>query len=99
MKTGMVYILLCNDGSFYTGCTSNLEQRLFQHQEGHFPGYTHSRRPLKLVWNSEKMTIGDAVRLERQLKGWRREKKIALISGNTEILQELSVAYRDKDPS
>jgi putative endonuclease len=52
MKAYYVYILLCRDGSYYTGVTNNLEVRFVQHQEGHDPkAYTYKRRPLKLVFN------------------------------------------------
>ncbi len=96
MKTGIVYILLCSDGTLYTGVTSNLELRLFQHHEGILPGYTHSRRPLTLLWSSEEMDIQDAILLEKQIKGWGRAKKYAFIEGNISKLKDLSVAYRDR---
>ena len=96
MKTGVVYTLLCSDDSFYMGVTSNLENRLFQHHNGLLGGYTHSRRPLKLVWNSEEVEIQDAILLEKQIKGWSRAKKKALFAGDTLRLVDLSVAYRDR---
>jgi putative endonuclease len=96
MKTGIVYILICSDSSFYTGVTSNLEQRLFQHECGHFRGYTHSRRPVKLIWNSDDMDIQDAIVLEKQIKEWSRGKKEAYIFGNTQKLKKLSIPYRDR---
>lgn len=80
MKTGIVYILLCSDNSLYTGVTSNLENRLYQHNEGLVRGYTSSRRPLKLIWNSDDMDIQDAIVLEKQIKGWSRTKKICVYS-------------------
>ncbi|MBT5271475.1 MAG: GIY-YIG nuclease family protein, partial [Candidatus Marinimicrobia bacterium] len=48
MKTASVYVLLCSDKTLYTGVTSDLDERLYQHHEGLFPGYTHNRRPLIL---------------------------------------------------
>jgi len=45
-----VYILRCADGSYYTGHTDNLEQRIGQHNAGAIEGYTHSRRPVTLMW-------------------------------------------------
>jgi predicted GIY-YIG superfamily endonuclease len=95
MRTGSVYVLLCSDKTLYTGVTSDLDERIYQHQEGLFPGYTHSRRPLTLLWNSEEMDIQDAILLEKQLKGWSRAKKLAFIRGDIPTLIELSVAYRD----
>ena len=96
MKTGIVYVLLCSDETLYTGVTSNLENRLFQHHEGLLPGYTHSRRPLTLLWNSDEMAIQDAIVLEKQIKGWSKAKKLAYIRGDLPSLISLSVAYRDK---
>lgn len=96
MKTGVVYILLCSDKSLYTGITSNLELRLFQHHEGLLGGYTKSRRPVTLVWDSDEMDIQDAILLEKQIKGWSRAKKDAFIAGDILELVDLSMAYRDK---
>ena len=90
MKQGQVYILECSDASLYTGITNSLEFRLAQHQEGHFPGYTHSRRPVKLLWNTDFMDIQDAIFIERQIKNWGREKKLALITENWDFLHLLS---------
>ena len=90
-----VYILLCADGSYYTGVTTNLERRLQEHQEGADPrAYTYARRPVKLVWAEEVPTYEDALRLERQIKGWRRAKKEALIRGDFEALHQLVAEER-----
>ena len=96
MKTASVYVLLCSDKTLYTGVTSDLDERIYQHQEGLFPGYTHSRRPLTLLWNSEEMDIQDAILLENQIKGWSKAKKLAFIRGDIPALINLSMAYRDK---
>jgi predicted GIY-YIG superfamily endonuclease len=75
-----VYILECADGSYYTGSTSDLERRLYEHQSGSDPSaYTFSRRPVHLVWNEETRSKDDAQRFEHQVKGWNRKKKEALI--------------------
>ena len=85
-----VYILKCADGSYYTGMTENLEYRLAQHHRGAFEdGYTASRRPLKLVWSEQFATHDDAFRRERQIKGWSRAKKEALIRGDWEGIQRI----------
>jgi predicted GIY-YIG superfamily endonuclease len=80
----VVYILECADGSYYTGSASDLSQRLWQHEIGALPtSYTYSRRPVKLVWTSEEVQrYSDALRYERQIKGWSRAKKQALIRGD-----------------
>ena len=91
MKSYFVYILLCNDGSYYTGVTNNLEIRLQQHHEGVNPkAYTFTRRPLKLVFYEMFNDVEDAIAFEKQVKGWRREKKEAIINGNWDSLKLLS---------
>ncbi len=90
MKQGQVYILKCSDSSLYTGVTSNLESRLAQHQEGTALGYTHSKRPVELVWNTDTMPIQDAIVLEKQIKNWGKGKKLALIDENWNTLHILA---------
>ena len=77
-----VYILKCADGSYYTGHTDNLEQRLAAHQIGAIPGYTFARRPLALVFCERFGSRDEAFARERQIKGWSRRKKEALIQGD-----------------
>jgi len=89
-KTCWVYILKCSDGSFYTGSTSNIEKRLSEHQNGTIKGYTSKRRPVKLVFSEHFESVYDAISAERQIKGWRRVKKIALIKGDFDLLVKLS---------
>lgn len=90
MNTSWVYILKCSDDSYYTGCTSELSQRVAQHQDGTFEGYTSSRRPVTLVFSQELTDINDAIQAERQIKGWSRKKKEALIKGDFNLLHELA---------
>jgi predicted GIY-YIG superfamily endonuclease len=77
-----VYILLCSDNSYYTGHTDNLEQRLYQHNRGVFDCYTKSKRPCKLIFKQLVATRTEAFSAERQIKGWSRKKKEALIRGD-----------------
>ena len=85
-----VYILHCADGSYYTGSTFDLSIRLSQHQEGINPtAYTHSRRPVKLVWAEETNNKRDALQFEYQIKGWSRKKKEALIRGDIEGIHKI----------
>jgi putative endonuclease len=78
-----LYILLCADGSFYVGTTIvALERRLAEHQAGTYDGYTARRRPVQLVYCLHFERLEDAAAAERQIKGWRREKKQALIRGD-----------------
>ncbi len=90
-----MYILECADGSYYTGSTNNLELRLLQHQNGEGANHTKKRLPVKLMYFEEYDRIDVAFEREKQVQGWRREKKEALIKAFYERLPELSVAYRD----
>jgi putative endonuclease len=77
-----VYIVQCRDGSFYTGSTrGSVEDRVNQHNAGSFGGYTATRRPVRLVFSEYFDRIMDAVSAERQIKGWSRAKKEALLRG------------------
>jgi putative endonuclease len=98
---GFVYILICQDGSYYVGCTSgSLEKRMAEHQAGTFDGYTAHRGPVTLVFQQGFERIEEAVAAERQIKGWRREKKEALIRGDYPALPLLaSRAARAKSGS
>ena len=77
-----VYILSCSDGSYYTGHTDDLDQRIGKHQTGSYPGYTSSRLPVKLVWSQESATREEALAAELQIKGWSRKKKEAMMKGD-----------------
>jgi putative endonuclease len=85
-----VYILKCSDNSYYIGSTDNLELRVAQHQAGEGGDYTSARSPVTLVYAREFQTHDEAFRWERQIKGWSRKKKEAIINGNYEALIELS---------
>ena len=75
------YILRCPDDSYYTGHTEDLESRLAAHDAGHVGGYTKPRRPVRLVYRQDFPTHAEALAGERQIKGWSRDKKEALIAG------------------
>ncbi len=77
-----VYILECADGSFYIGCTNNLEKRLKQHNNSKWGAhYTKIRRPVILKYSEKFETLKEARRREAEIKSWRREKKLLLIKG------------------
>ena len=90
LMTFWVYILRCDDDSYYVGHTENLDLRLAQHQSGDLGGYTKPRRPLQLVYSQSFGTRDDAFAAERQIKGWSRQKKEALIAGDWERLPSLA---------
>ncbi len=85
-----VYILLCSDGTYYVGCTTDLDGRIAHHHEGTYRGYTCSRRPVQLVWVADFPDVFQAIEIERQLKGWSRRKKEALIRGDFELIHLLA---------
>ncbi|ABQ56462.1 TPA: GIY-YIG nuclease family protein [Legionella pneumophila] len=86
-----VYILQCSDKSYYTGQTDNLEKRLTQHQDKMIPGcYTSTRLPIQLKFSQEFMSREEALSAERQIKGWSRRKKEALINGDWQALSDYS---------
>ncbi|HGY56587.1 MAG TPA: GIY-YIG nuclease family protein [Caldithrix abyssi] len=92
-----IYILKCSDGSYYTGVTNNIERRLVEHQQGIDPGcYTFKRRPVALVYAESYPEVIYAIQREKQIKGWRRAKKEALIHGQFDQLPELAKRYNLK---
>ncbi|BFP40946.1 GIY-YIG nuclease family protein [Flavobacteriaceae bacterium GF1] len=95
MKKGFVYILECSDGSYYTGSTIDIQLRLQQHQNGEGANHTKKRLPVKLVYLEEFTRIDLAFNREKQIQGWSRKKKEALIHGEYNQLPKLSMAYRD----
>jgi len=91
MKTLYVYILECADDSFYIGVTNNVGRRFIEHTTGiDEKTYTFSRRPLKLVYCRQFNRPMEAINYEKQLKGWTKAKKLALIKGNSQQLHELA---------
>jgi putative endonuclease len=93
-----VYILLCADGSYYTGSAADVEARVVQHQEGMYPeSYTFGRRPVKLVWCSDEVArYSEALAFERQVKGWNRAKKESLMRGDFGKIHEIVKAERKR---
>ena len=85
-----VYILECADGRYYTGSTRNLEERLDQHHSGKGSVYTKTRLPIKLIYVEEFENVGDAFYREKQIQGWNRKKKEALIAEDFNKLVPLS---------
>jgi predicted GIY-YIG superfamily endonuclease len=90
MYGAWVFIVECSDKSFYTGSTTDLNQRLIDHNTGRYRGYTSSRLPVKLLWSIEFLDIRDAFAFERQIKVWSRAKKEALMRGDFDTLHLLS---------
>ncbi|MBT98175.1 MAG: hypothetical protein CL902_06065 [Dehalococcoidia bacterium] len=85
-----VYILKCSDGSYYTGHTDHIEARIAAHQSGKIRGYTYERRSVELIFCEESNSRDQAFRRERQIKGWSRSKKEALVANDWNKLASLS---------
>lgn len=75
-----VYVLLCSDGSFYTGSTNNLEKRFLEHKNGKGGRYTRSHQPIKIIYTEKLPTKSEALKKEAQLKSWSRAKKITILN-------------------
>ena len=76
-KKSWTYMLRCADDTYYTGCTTDLDQRIYEHQTGK-------------VWSEEFQTIADAIEAERKIQKWSQAKKRALIAGDFDIIKELA---------
>lgn len=83
-----VYILLCSDGTLYTGWTNNIDRRLEAHNSGKGAKYTRTRRPVKLAHLEVFTTKEEAMKREAAIKRLTRARKIALIEENGDIKSE-----------
>ena len=103
MHNFSVYILQCNDGSYYVGVTNNLERRLWEHETGFYETCrTYKRRPIELKYFEYTSDIKQAILREKQLKGWSRKKKEALFREDWDELKRLSkssIAKANSSPS
>ncbi|MBF0356244.1 MAG: GIY-YIG nuclease family protein [Alphaproteobacteria bacterium] len=87
--TAFVYMVQCSDGSYYVGSSrTELEARIAEHNAGTYGGYTAQRLPVKLVYSQDFERIEDCIAAERQIKGWSRAKKEALIRGDLGSLED-----------
>jgi predicted GIY-YIG superfamily endonuclease len=98
-----VYILLCSDGTYYTGHTDDLDARFAEHESGKYEGYTKSRRPVKLLWATDFTSRIETLEAEKQIKGWTRAKKEALMNGDFDLIRELAkkkdwIGYVSRNP-
>jgi putative endonuclease len=99
VKHYFVYILTNRSRTLYTGVTNHLERRVWQHKQGAVPGFTSKYRIDRLVYFESFRDIRVAIRREKQIKGWRREKKIALITSKNPGWKDLSEGWFGRDPS
>ena len=85
-----MYILECADRSLYVGSARNLEHRLAQHSDGEGAAYTRTRLPVRLLYFEKFDRVDDAYRREKQVQGWSRSKRLALVKGQLDKLPPLS---------
>jgi putative endonuclease len=90
MAKGYMYILECDDGTYYTGSTKDLNIRMKQHQDGKGANHTAKRLPVKLLYYEEYDRIDKAFYREKQIQGWSRKKKEALMNGASNLLPQLA---------
>ena len=92
---GYTYILLCANGAYYTGSTNDLERRLEQHHRGEGANFTRKHLPVKLVYFEEYNRIDEAFYREKQIQGWSRAKKEALMRGDNNALHKAAECKND----
>ena len=91
MKYYYVYILQCSDDSYYIGVTNDVDRRVNEHNEGlNKKAYTYTRRPVVLLYQEYFMDVNEAIDFEKQIKGWSRAKKEALIRNDWDKIVHLS---------
>ena len=91
-KQYYVYILASRSRTLYTGVTDNLRRRIVQHRHGLIEGFTRKYRIRRLVYLETFADIRAAIVREKQIKGWRRDKKVALITTNNPTWENLAAA-------
>lgn len=90
MKTYAVYIMASQSGVLYIGITNDLETRMFQHKRKLVPGFTARYNVQKLVYFELFRDVRAAIAREKELKGWLRKKKVALIESVNPLWRDLS---------
>ena len=90
-----MYILECSNGKYYTGSTIDLEKRVMEHSNGEGSNFTSKHLPVKLVYYEEYQRIDEAFYREKQVQGWSRKKKEALIRNETQTLHNLAVCRNE----
>ena len=96
---GYLYILASRrHGTLYTGCTTDLPKRIYEHREDHVPGFTRRYQVKRLVYFETHDDISDAIVRERRIKEWRRDWKIQLIEKENPFWEDLAVSILGLDP-
>ena len=93
MRQYSVYILTNKSGTLYVGVTNDLERRMFEHKNSLNEGFTKKYKINRLMYYESFNDIHEAIYREKQIKGWRRDKKIALIEEDNPTWQDLSADW------
>ncbi len=94
-----VYIVICNDKSYYTSVINDLDRRIWEHNNNDTNSYTSKRRPVILKYFQRFQDINAAIAFEKQIKGWSRKKKEALFEENWEEIKRLAKSKGNNPPS
>ena len=97
--TYAVYLMASISRVLYVGVTNNLERRVYEHKTGAAQGFTSRYRVDRLVWFNVTPDVRSAIEVEKRIKGWKREKKIALIEENNLQWRDLSLDWTRRDSS
>ena len=98
MKQYYVYILKCADNSYYTGMSNDINRRFSEHQNGiNKDCYTYNKRPVELVFYTEFNDVNQAIAFEKQVKGWGRKKKEAIINDKWDDLKKLAECQNESN--
>lgn len=97
MKQYHVYIMANLARTLYTGVTSNLVQRVYQHKQSLVPGFTSRYGLTRLVYFEETVDVRAAIEREKQIKAWSRSKKLVLIESRNPSWEDLSAGWYDAD--
>lgn len=93
MSQYYVYIMASRSRTLYTGVTNNLERRVFEHKEKVVPGFTTKYNIDRLVYFETTEDIHSAISREKQIKGWTRDRKLALIASANPTWKDLSSTW------
>ncbi len=98
-RSYFTYIMASRSHTLYIGVTRDLQKRVFEHKWKEHDGFTERYNCDRLVWFETRQDIRDAIAREKQLKGWQREKKIALIEQMNRAWLDLSRDWYDVEPA
>jgi putative endonuclease len=95
VKQYYVYIMASKTGTIYTGVTNDMSRRVYEHKHGLIPGFTKKYGVTKLVYYESGSDINSAITREKQIKGWLRKKKVALVESINPGWIDLSAGWYD----